>query len=158
MADLLNELLQQESELQFGSFSEATAWQIGSQLVERAQREGLPIVIDITRGSHQLFHASLKGSSLDNDEWVKRKSRAVYRFEHSSLYMGELLKSRGQTIDKDYLLPESEIAPHCGSFPIILRGTGVVGTITVSGLPQQDDHRLVVEAIRNYLLSGNKAE
>lgn len=151
MADLLDQLLQEERELQFGSFNEATAWQIGYQLVERAQREGLPVVIDIMRGTHQLFHASLGGTSPDNDEWVKRKARAVYRFGHSSLYMGELLKSRGQTIEKSYLIPESEIAPHGGSFPIIVRDTGVVGTITVSGLPPQDDHKLVVEAIRNYL-------
>jgi uncharacterized protein (UPF0303 family) len=153
MSDLLEQLLEQERELQFASFNEATAWQIGSQLVERAQREGLPIVIDIMRGTHQLFHASLSGTSPDNDEWVKRKARAVYRFGHCSLYMGELLKSRNQTIEKDYLIPESKIAPHGGSFPIIIKDTGIVGTITVSGLPPQDDHKTVVEAIRNYLAS-----
>jgi uncharacterized protein (UPF0303 family) len=153
MADRLEELLQEERELQFERFDEDTAWQIGSQLVEQARREDLPIVIDITRGSHQLFHASLSGSSPDNAEWVKRKSRAAYHFGHSSLYMGELLKSRGQTIEKDYLIPEREVAPHGGSFPIILKGTGVIGTITISGLPPQDDHKTVVEAIRSYLAS-----
>ena len=153
MAELLDQLLQEERELQFASFNEATAWQLGSQLVERAQREGLPIAIDIMRGSHQLFHASLSGSSPDNDEWVKRKARAVIRFGHSSFYLGELLKSRGQTMEQAYLVPESEFAAHGGSFPVIVKGTGVVGTITVSGLPSQDDHKLVVEAIRNYLAS-----
>ncbi len=153
MAELLEQLLQEEQELQFTSFNEATAWQIGCQLVERAQKEQLPIVIDIMCGTHQLFHAALNGSSPDNDEWAKRKSRAAIRFGHSSLYMGELLKSRNQTIEKSYLVPESEIAPHGGSFPVIIKGTGIVGTITVSGLPPQDDHRVVVEAIRKYLAS-----
>jgi len=153
MAELLDQLLQEERELQFGSFNEATAWQIGSQLVERAQREGLPIAVDIMRGSHQLFHAAVSGSSPDNDEWIKRKARAAIRFGHSSFYIGELLKSRGQTIEKNYLVPESEFAAHGGSFPVIVKGTGMVGTITVSGLPSQDDHTLVVEAIRNYLAS-----
>lgn len=37
------------------------------------------------------------------------------------------------------------------SFPIILAGTGIVGTITVSGLSPQDDHKLAVESIRNFL-------
>jgi uncharacterized protein (UPF0303 family) len=96
--DLLEQLLQREEELQFASFSEDTAWQLGSRLVERARREALPVVIDIQRGMHQRFHCSLRGTSPDNDEWVKRKSRSVYRFGHSSLYMGELLKSRNQTI------------------------------------------------------------
>jgi uncharacterized protein (UPF0303 family) len=151
MAELLDQLLQQEQELQFASFNEETAWQIGCQLVERARNEGLPIVIDIMRGTQQLFHAALSGSAPDNDEWVKRKARAVIRFGHSSLYMGELLKSRNQTIEKSYLVPESEVAPHGGSFPVIVKGTGVVGTVSVSGMPSQEDHRLVVEAIRSYL-------
>lgn len=153
MAELLDQLLQEEQELQFASFNEAAAWQIGSQLVERAQRDGLPVAIDIMRGTHQLFHAALRGSAPDNDEWAKRKARAVIRFGHSSFYMGELLKSRNQTIEKNYLVPESEIAPHGGSFPVIIKGTGVIGTITVSGLPSQDDHKLVVEGIRSYLAS-----
>jgi uncharacterized protein (UPF0303 family) len=151
MAELLEQLLQEERDLQFVSFNEATAWELGSQLVERARREGLPVAIDIMRGSHQLFHAALNGSSPDNDEWIKRKSRTVYRFGHSSFYLGELLKSRNQTIEKNYLVPESEFAPHGGSFPVIVKGTGVVGTITVSGLPSQEDHKLVVEGIRSYL-------
>lgn len=153
MTEILDQLLQEECELQFVSFNEGTAWQIGSQLVERAQREGLPIAIDILRGSHQLFHAAMSGSSPDNDEWIKRKARVAIRFGHSSFYMGELLKSKGQTMEKGYLVPESEFAAHGGSFPVIVKGTGVVGTITVSGLPSQDDHKLVVEAIRNYLAS-----
>jgi uncharacterized protein (UPF0303 family) len=121
--------------------------------VERARKESLPVVVDIMRGTQQLFHAGLRGSTPDNDEWVKRKARAAIRFGHSSFYMGQLLKSRGDNIEKNYLVPESEVAPHGGSFPVILRGTGVIGTITVSGLPQQDDHKLVVESIRSYLAS-----
>ena len=153
MTELLDQLLQEENELQFVSFNEITAWQLGSQIVERAQKEGLPIAIDIMRGTHQLFHAGLRGSAPDNDEWIKRKVRTVYRFGHSSFYIGQLLKSKGDTIEKSFLVPESEFAPHGGSFPIIVKGTGVIGTITVSGLPQEEDHRVVVEGIRNYLAS-----
>jgi uncharacterized protein (UPF0303 family) len=103
------------------------------------------------RGQQQLFHASRPGASADNDEWVKRKVRLVYRFAHSSFYMGQLLKSMGKTIEEAYLIPESEYAPHGGCFPINIKGTGIVGTITISGLAQEDDHHLVVETIREYL-------
>ena len=151
MDELIEKLLQEEGELQFSSFNEETAWQIGNRLVERALQENLPITIDITRGNHQLFHASRPGTSADNDEWVKRKVRLVYRFGHSSFYMGQFLKNLGKTIEKVFLVPESEYAPHGGCFPIIIKGTGLVGTITVSGLAQEDDHRLVVETIREYL-------
>ena len=151
MDTLLEQLLQEEHELQFESFNESTAWQIGCQLVEWARNEKLPIAIDITCGTRQLFHASLPGASADNDEWIKRKVRLVYRFGHSSFYMGQRLKSKGKSIEESYLIPEREFAPHGGCFPVIVKDTGMVGTITVSGLPQEEDHKLVVQAIRNYL-------
>ena len=151
MDDILKQLLQEEQELQFTNFNEDTAWQIGSQLVERSSSRNLPVAIDITRGDHQLFHASLRGTSADNDDWIKRKVRLVYRFGHSSFYMGQLLRSKGKRLEEAYLLSESVYAPHGGCFPIIVRDTGVVGTITVSGLSQEDDHKLVVQAIRDFL-------
>ncbi len=151
MEDILNTLLQQEQELQFTNFNELTAWQLGTQMVEHAMRENLPITIDITRGQQQLFHASMPGTAADNDEWVKRKVRLVNRFGHSSFYMGQLLKHKGKTIEQSYLISESEYAAHGGCFPIIVKGTGMVGTITVSGLPQEEDHKLVVESIRAFI-------
>lgn len=151
MEDILKRLLQEEQELQFTSFHETSAWKLGTQMVEHAMREDLPITIDITRGQHQLFHASLPGTAADNDEWVKRKVRLVNRFGHSSFYMGQLLKHKGKSIEQSYLIPESEYAAHGGCFPIIVKGTGMVGTITVSGLPQEEDHKLVVESIRAFI-------
>jgi uncharacterized protein (UPF0303 family) len=151
MDDILKRLLQEEQELQFKKFNEDTAWLIGSGLVEKCRREGFHVTIDIMRGDQQLFHASLCGTSADNDEWVKRKVRLVYRFGHSSFYMGQLLKSKGKSIEEAYLLPENLYAPHGGCFPIIIRDTGVIGTITISGLAQEDDHKLVVQSIRDYL-------
>ncbi len=151
MDEVLEKLLQEEQELQFTQFNEDTTWELGSQLVEQARSMNLPVTIDITRGAHQLFHVSLPGTSADNDEWVKRKVRLVYRFGHSSYYMGQLLKAKGRRIEEAYLISESDYAPHGGCFPVIVKGTGMVGTITVSGLPQEEDHKLVVDAIREYL-------
>ena len=72
----------------------------------------------------------------------------------NSYYVGQLLKSQGKNIEEVFLLSESEYAPHGGCFPIIIKGTGVVGTITVSGLLQEDDHKVVVQALKTYL-EGN---
>ena len=151
MDEILQQLLLEEEELQFTNFNEETAWEIGSNLVEHAVIGRLPITIDITHGDHQMFHASRPGTSIDNDEWIKRKVRLVYRFGHSSFYIGQLLKSKGKRLEDAYSIPESLYAPHGGCFPIIVKGTGVIGTITVSGLAQEDDHQLVVQAIREYL-------
>jgi len=155
MDDLLKQLLQEEQELQFNTFNEDTAWEIGNALIQLAIRDGLPVTVDVTRGEHQVFHASRPGTSSDNDEWVRRKIRLVNRFGHSSFYIGQLLKSKGKSLEQAYLISESSYAPHGGCFPIIVKGSGMVGTITVSGLPQEDDHRLVVDTIRDYLRNHN---
>jgi uncharacterized protein (UPF0303 family) len=151
MDALLKQLLQEEEELQFTSFNEDTAWKIGCAIVEHAVQQKLAITVDITRGEQQIFHASRPGTSADNDQWVKRKVRLVNRFGHSSFYIGQLLKNKGKSIEDAYLISEKEYAPHGGCFPVTIKGTGMIGTITVSGLPQEEDHRLVVNAIREYL-------
>jgi uncharacterized protein (UPF0303 family) len=103
MDDILNRLLLEEAELQFSGFNEDTAWEIGNDLMKRAVAEKLSITIDITRGEHQVFHASRPGTSVDNDQWVKRKTRLVYRFGHSSFYVGQLLKSMGKSLEEVFL-------------------------------------------------------
>jgi uncharacterized protein (UPF0303 family) len=151
MNEKMKGLLLQEEELQFTRFNEDIAWQLGCAFAERARADNLPITVDITRGEHQLFHLSRPGTSVDNDEWVKRKARIVYRFGHSSLYLGELLRSKGKSVEQAYLISESQYAPHGGGFPIVIRASGIIGTVTVSGLTQEDDHQLVVDVLRDYL-------
>jgi len=154
MKKILEELLTQEAQYQFDSLNEDTAWEVGCWLVDYAQANHLPVTIDIQRGEQQLFHASLPGTSADNDEWVKRKVRLVKRFGHSSFYMGQMLAQNKTSIEESFLLPESEYAPHGGCFPIMVRGTGMVGTITVSGLPQEEDHKTVVKALQHFTGEG----
>lgn len=151
MEEQLEQLLDQESRLQFEKFSNEDAWNIGSLIKKKAEERGHSITINITRSGQRLFHFSMPGTSADNDEWVDRKTRTVLRFAHSSFYIGEHLKSIGKTISQKYLVSEEQYAPHGGAFPVILRGTGVIGTVTVSGLPQADDHALVVEVLQEYL-------
>ena len=151
MKKILEELLLQEEKYQFASFNEDTAWEVGCWLVAYAKENNLPITIDIQRGEQQVFHASRPGTSADNDEWIKRKVRLVNRYGHSSFYLGQLLKQAGKSIEEMFLLPESDYAPHGGCFPIIVRGTGMVGTITVSGLPQEEDHKTVIQALKHFV-------
>ena len=151
MEEILNKLLQEEQDLQFERFDENTAWELGSAIFKRASQENLSITINITRGGHQIFHAARPGTSADNDEWVKRKTKLAYRFEHSSFYIGQMLKSKGKTLEQAYYISENEFAAHGGCFPILIKGVGMVGTVTISGLPQEEDHRIVVEEIRKFL-------
>ncbi len=150
---MLATLKQQEEELQFTSFTNETALAVGMALLQEANKRGKSVAIDITRGGQQLFHFAMAGTSIDNGEWIKRKNRVVNRFGHSSYYMGMALRNAGQTMEEKYLLPSGQYAAHGGAFPLIIRDVGIVGTITVSGLPQQEDHELVVTTLKQFLAS-----
>lgn len=147
----LAELAAQEDELQFSSFTQDDAWHLGCALVDRARADRLPIAVDITRNGHQLFHASLPGTTPDNDFWIRRKTRVVDRFGHSSLYVRESSLERGTTFEEEFGLDPARYAAHGGAFPIVVRSVGPVGAVVVSGLPQVEDHRMVVAALRAHL-------
>ena len=140
----------QERELIFTRFDYSDAWSLGSWLVATATERGLPVAIDIRRGGQQLFHAALAGSTADNDAWIERKARVVDRFGASSYLVGRRLAARGQELGASLGVDPARFAAHGGAFPVRVRNVGVVAVVTVSGLPQADDHALVVEAIERF--------
>lgn len=147
----LNKLLAQEKELVLAGFTDSDAWDLGSWMVKTARERDLPIAIDITRHGHKLFHFSFDGASPDNEQWIKRKAALVDRVGHSSFYVGRQLASKGKTIEESKLVSERDFAPHGGAFPLIIRNVGPVGHVAVSGLPQEEDHAFVVEALRAHI-------
>ena len=148
---LVTELETQEQRLQFARFDNDDAWRLGCLIVTLAKERKLPITVDIRRHGHQLFHAALPGTAPDNDAWIERKVRVVDRFCAASYLVGQRLSAKGQTLDQGQGVEPAHYAAHGGSFPVRIRDVGVVGTITVSGLAQADDHALVVEAIEKFL-------
>jgi uncharacterized protein (UPF0303 family) len=134
----------QERELHFPRFDEDAAWHLGSRLRDMAVSRKLGIAIDVRRFGQPLFYAALPGTSPDNAEWVRRKSNLVARFHRSSYGVG---LEMGTSLFEKYGLAVAEYAAHGGSFPIRVHGAGVIGSVTVSGLPQRSDHELVVEVL-----------
>jgi len=148
---LVSTIEEQEARLQFTHFTYDDAWTIGSRLVELARERSLGVTIDITRGDQQVFHAALPGTSADNDDWVARKIRTVRRFGNSSFLVGRRHVAAGKDFETATGLPLAQYAAHGGCFPVVIRDGGLVGTVTVSGLPQADDHALVVEVLEEFL-------
>lgn len=144
-------LARQEQALQFDSFTNAMAFEIGSSIVERARAAGKSVAIDITRNGTQLYFHGMDGTTKDHADWIRRKSNLVNRSGHSSFYTHTEVKDNGGDYDHIPTLDAREYAAHGGSFPLVVRGAGQVGTITASGLPGPDDHRMVVEALKAYL-------
>jgi uncharacterized protein (UPF0303 family) len=147
----LTELAAEEEELQLLRFTNDDAWELGSAMVARARRERLPVAIDVSRHSSQLFHAALAGATPDNDAWIARKAATVLRFGHSSLYVGQRAREAGTTFEEQTGLDPQRYVAHGGGFPLIVRDVGPVGVVVVSGLPQVEDHRMVVAALRDLL-------
>ncbi len=149
--ELLAAISAHEDSLRFDEFSIAIAHKLGNRLVQLAAERSLPIAVDITCAGHCLFHMATEGATPDNAEWIARKNRVVNRFHHSSLYMGVSCRISGRSLEERYILPPHQYAAHGGAFPLRLKSGVVIGTITVSGLPQLDDHALVVEVLREHL-------
>ena len=148
--NIIAEVEEQERTLLFDSFSSEAALEIGMMLVERAKAEKLCITVDVSKGGQVLFRHSLEGTSPDNDEWVRRKNATVYRFHRSSYGFGLRLKSTGMTLQQ-FGAREIDYCTFGGAFPVTVSGAGIVGTVTVSGLTEEEDHALVVQVIREYL-------
>jgi uncharacterized protein (UPF0303 family) len=150
-AGLIAEIEAQEERLVFTRFSHADAWELGCILVELGTERDLAITIDIRRGDQQLFHAALAGTAADNDQWIDRKVRTARRFGNSSFLVGLRHRATGTPFETREWNDSLLFAAHGGAFPIIIRDSGLIGTVTVSGLAQDADHRLVVEAIERFL-------
>ncbi|MET8246193.1 heme-degrading domain-containing protein [Streptomyces sp. NPDC005202] len=147
----VEELEAQERRLVFRQFTYDDAWALGSLLVELARERQAPVAIDIHRAGQQLFHAALPGSTPDNDAWIARKRRVVERYGSSSYLVGARFRAKGTTFEESSRLDPDVYAAHGGSFPVNVEGVGVIGAVTVSGLPQLEDHRFVVEALEQFL-------
>lgn len=147
LSDDLAVIAIQERELQFSRFDEDTAWQLGARLRELAVLRKLGVVIDVRRFGQPLFYSALAGTSPDNPEWVRRKGNVVARFHRSSYAIGLELQQTGGSLLEKHGLSLADYAVHGGSFPIRVTSAGVIGSVTVSGLPQRADHELVVEAL-----------
>ncbi|KOX24684.1 hypothetical protein ADL06_21370 [Streptomyces sp. NRRL F-6491] len=143
----------QEARLVLPRFTYEDAWTLGTLLVSLARERKAPVAVDVRRGAQQLFHCALPGSSADNDAWIDRKRRVVERYGESSFLVGARFRAKGTTFEASSRLDPDRYAAHGGSFPIGVEGAGVIGSVTVSGLPQAEDHALVVEALERLLSS-----
>ena len=135
------------AQLDLDHFDEARALRLGQILVDLAKAGKMPVVVNIRTADRTLFHAALPGSAPLNDLWARRKSNVALMFQLPSLLVGQRNKAKDETLDRHGLSAE-DYADSGGAVPIRVKGTGMVAVATVSGLPQVEDHRLVVRAIR----------
>ncbi|PLZ03586.1 heme-degrading domain-containing protein [Burkholderia sp. WAC0059] len=147
----LQSIAAQERALVFPRFDAIQAWLLGSLLRELAMARVHALAIDVRTFGQSLFFCALDGATPDNADWVRRKVRVVEHFRRSSYAVGLRMQQSGTTLAAKHGLPVADFAPHGGAFPLTVAGAGVIGSVTVSGLPQRLDHELVVEALCAHL-------
>lgn len=153
MSDRLARVIEQERRLVFQRFDEAAAFAIGSEIRRIALAEGHGIVCDVRLWDRPLFYMALPGTTADNPEWVRRKANVVKRFGKSTYRMvlerGVTENARAFPADRGMAVEDYVLAG--GGFPITVEGVGIIGAVTVSGVPEHIDHWLVVQGICAHL-------
>jgi len=147
----LEKIALQEKRLRFKEFNADIAWALGSALKAAAEQLRATVIIDIQLKGFPLFSYAMPGSTPDNWEWIRRKRNVVLRYYRSSYAIGLKHERAQTTLQSTVGLDLRDYSTHGGGFPILLEGTGCVGAITVSGLPQREDHGLVVSVLQEYL-------
>ena len=144
-------LLKQEQQLVLPEFNSEIAYKIGMAIIERAKEEGKIIAVSVTAGRQIIFHYAMDGLSPDSDNWIRRKSNIVYEYHKSSMFLGVKFERDGSTLEAHGRDPR-DFKTNGGSFPIRVKGApNVIGAITVTGLPDRDDHEYVVTALAKHL-------
>jgi uncharacterized protein (UPF0303 family) len=146
-----NDLLLEENVLQLDSIDNLDAVNIGRIATEIAIYRKLPVAIEVRIGGWVIYHASLPGSTPENDWWMSRKARTVMLKHHSTMYERVSAEERGVDWYKENNLLEETHAIHGGGLPLITKNEGFVGILLISGLPQVEDHLLGVEVLTEFL-------
>lgn len=154
--EILTELLTQEEELQFHHFNNATAWELGNLIKVAAEKLSVSVSIDVYAFEQVVFSYAMPGTSKDQQDWIRRKRNSVMRFGHSSYYQGQYNAAKNRDFETIPYLDPKEYCAHGGSFPIRLKNCGIIGAVTVSGLPQETDHQLAVDAMREIVRQQSK--
>ena len=146
-----NQLQLEEKLLVLPELTITDGLQIGEVAKSIGEARNLPIAVEVRLGDWIIYHASLPGSTVENQWWIDRKARVVMLKHHSTMYERVSTQERGVDWHKENNLPDETHAIHGGGLPLITKKDGFVGVLLISGLPQVEDHLLGVEVLTEFL-------
>jgi uncharacterized protein (UPF0303 family) len=147
LADDLARIAEQERRLRLPRLDEEVAWELGSRLRALAAARGVAVTIEVRLARETVFLCAMPGTSAGNADWARRKRNTVELLGRSSYGVGRSLELEGTSLEAKQGLPLRDYASHGGGIPPRVAGGACLGVATVSGLPQRQDHALVVEAL-----------
>jgi uncharacterized protein (UPF0303 family) len=147
------ELIREERALMLSKLEIVDALEIGELAKSKGSERNLPIAIEVRIDNWIIYHASLPGSTSENQWWIDRIARVVLLKHHSTLYERVSAQERGVEWHKENNLKDETHAIHGGGLPLITRDKGFAGVLLISGLPQVEDHLFGVEVLTEFLAS-----
>ncbi len=151
MSDTLESLVQQENDLELVYFNQDVAWQLGTTIKQLAEQKGASISIEVFGFGQTLFQFCMSGSIADQLDWIRRKRNSVLYYGRSTYYLSLYNESKQRVFETQPHIDPNEYCAHGGSFPIRIKGSGLVGAVTASGLASIEDHQLVTQALQQAL-------
>ena len=137
--------------LELPSLTQAEALEIGAIAQAIGLERKLPIAVEVRMKDWIVFHASLPGSSPENDWWIGRKARVVNLTGRSTMHERVIAEEQGIDWHAEKGLEDELYAIHGGGLALNVVGLGLTGILIISGLPQVEDHLLGVEVITEFL-------
>lgn len=151
IANKLDRLQREDDEVRFDRFDHDDAIAVGERVIELARSRDLNISTSVWLGEQLVFQAALAGTTADNDGWMNRKAAVVRRFDKASLLVAENLAAYGITDPATArMVDPMQYAFNGGAAPIRI-GATQVGVVVASGVNDDVEHDLVIEALRAHL-------
>lgn len=141
--------------IELKQFSNQLALEMGLAIVQLAQQRHQKIAIEISRLNHTIFSFVDDDLPADKHNWLRRKANVAKHFEESSLKVKHDLKKGFMSLIQTFALNEKDYLAKGGSIPIFVEHAGMIATITVSGLHDEADHQIIVDALQEKYFQTN---
>ena len=143
-----NEEVEILKRIELDGFSNRTAMEMGLRIIDLAKSRNQHIAVEISRLNHTIFLYVDDELPVEKHNWLRRKANVAKQFEESSLSVKNDLKEGNMTLEKTFGLDEKNFLAKGGSIPIFIKNAGMIATITVSGLHDEEDHKIIIDALK----------
>ncbi len=134
--------------IELDAFSNSIGLEMGLAIVNLAKERNQNIAIQIERLNHIIFLYVDDNLPADKHNWLRRKVNVVKNFEESSLSVKYDLLNGNMTLDGTFALHPNNYLAKGGSIPIFAKNAGMVAIMTVSGLHDEEDHKIIMDALK----------
>ncbi|WP_407535298.1 heme-degrading domain-containing protein [Elizabethkingia miricola] len=138
--------------IELDSFSNRIAFDMGVKIIDLAKSRNQHIAVEVCRLNQTVFLYVDDTLPVDKHNWLRRKANITRQFEESSLSVKNDLKEGNMSLEKTFGLDERDFLAKGGAIPIFVKNGGMIAIITVSGLHDEEDHNIIIEALKGSYL------